>query len=222
MFIGHFGIGFGAKKYAPALSLGVLFIAAQFLDLLWPSLLLAGVEKVRIAPGITRVTPLDFMHYPVTHSLLMAVAWGLGMAILTWAIVKRKKPALVVFVCVVSHWVLDFFVHRPDLPLYPGGAVRAGLGLWNDPVVTAVLEATVFIVGILLYVKTTVPKNKKGTRALVTLWVLLAGIQVANMAGPPPPDVAAIAWAGQLQWLFVLLAFYTDRHRRVRAASAAE
>jgi membrane-bound metal-dependent hydrolase YbcI (DUF457 family) len=220
MFIGHFGVGFGAKKYAPGLSLGVLFIAAQFLDLLWPSLLLAGVEEVRIAPGITRVTPLDFVHYPVTHSLLMAVAWGIGLAILTWGIVKKTRPAVVMFVCVVSHWILDFFVHRPDLPLYPGGSVRAGLGLWNDPLITAVLEATVFAVGVMLYVRTTVPKNKKGTRSLWMLILLLAAIQTANMTGPPPPDLKAIAWAGHLQWLFVLLAFYVDRNRRLRTSAA--
>ena len=76
MFLGHFGVGFGAKAAAPRVSLGVLFLAAQFVDLLWPTLLLIGAEKVAIVPGITRVTPLDFIHYPISHSLLTVVLWG--------------------------------------------------------------------------------------------------------------------------------------------------
>jgi hypothetical protein len=64
MFIGHFGVGFGAKKLVPEVSLGILFIAVQFLDLLWPTLLLLDVEHVVISPGITKSTPLDFTDIP--------------------------------------------------------------------------------------------------------------------------------------------------------------
>src|SRR5262245_47114382 len=132
MFIGHFGVGFGAKAKARTASLGTLFLAAQFLDLLWPTLLLLGIEQVEIAPGITKATPLDFTSYPISHSLLTACMWGLLFGTVYWLVREDLKIATVLGLCVVSHWVLDFVVHRPDLPLYPGDSPRVGLGLWNS------------------------------------------------------------------------------------------
>src|SRR6201991_4710071 len=112
MFIGHFALGFAAKRATPALSLAVLVLAAQFADVLWPLLVAAGIEQVRIAPGNTAVTPLDFVSYPYSHSLLMLVVWGL---LLGW-IFKRvdRRAFVVVAALVVSHWVLDFLTHAPD------------------------------------------------------------------------------------------------------------
>src|SRR5262245_4312636 len=109
MFIGHFGIGLGAKKFAPAISLGALLIAAQFLDLLWPTLLLLDLEHVIIAPGITKVTPLDFVDYPISHSLVCVLGWATLAGLITWFITNNGKYSIVLFLCVVSHWVLDFF-----------------------------------------------------------------------------------------------------------------
>src|SRR5450631_3687556 len=145
MFIGHFGVGLGAKKVSPLLSLGVLFIAAQFLDLLWPLLLLLNIEHVTIAPGITKMTPLDFTDYPISHSLLLAIFWGLIFGFVYWLIKKNTKNAIVLFICVISHWLLDVLVHRPDLPLYPGNSPRVGLGLWNYPVITIIIETLIFV-----------------------------------------------------------------------------
>ncbi len=214
MFIGHFAVGFGAKRFAPAVSLGTLFIAAQFLDLLWPVLVLAGVEHVAIAPGMTRMTPLDFAHYPYTHSLVMAIAWAALLGIAARLYLKNNRAALVIAACVVSHWLLDLLVHRPDLPLAPAAGGKYGLGLWNHPVAETLLEAGLFIAGIVLYVRSTVAVNKTGRYVLVVLVALLALIHAGNMLGPPPPDVQAIGWAGNLQWLFVLLAWWADRNRR--------
>lgn len=131
MFIGHFALGFAAKRAAPRISLGILFAAAQFADLLWPVLLVFGIEQVRIAPGNTAFTPLDFVNYPVSHSLLMLLIWGLLFGML------YKTPVLVGLV--VSHWILDFVTHRPDMPLYPGGP-KLGLGLWNSVPATVAVE----------------------------------------------------------------------------------
>lgn len=213
MFIGHFGIGFGAKKIAPKLSLGFLFIAAQFLDLLWPVLLLFDLEHVRISPGITRVTPLDFFDYPISHSLALVSFWGLVCAIITRILTKNLTYSLIIFFCVISHWFLDLIVHRPDLPVLPGDPVRLGLGLWNYPVLTFLAELSIFSAGVYLYYRATSPKNRFGKYGLITLITLLILIQAANMFGPPPPNVNAIAWAGNLQWLFVILAFYVDKNR---------
>ena len=213
MFIGHFAVGFGAKAAAPRVSLGSLFLAAQFVDLLWPTLLLLGLERVKIVPGITRVTPLDFEHYPITHSLLMVVVWGLLFAGVYWLARRYKAGAIVLGLCVVSHWVLDLLVHRPDLPLIPGGATRLGIGLWNSVAATLIVEGLLFVAGIWLYLRNTTAKNQVGRWALWGLVAFLAFIYLANLFGPPPPDVQSIAWAGHLQWLFVIWAYWVDRNR---------
>ncbi|MCB9289687.1 MAG: hypothetical protein H6560_20455 [Lewinellaceae bacterium] len=218
MFIGHFAVGFGAKAAAPRTSLGSLFLAAQFLDLLWPTLLLLGIERVKIEPGITTVTPLDFEHYPITHSLLMAVVWGGLFALVYWLARKYKAGAIVMGLCVVSHWVLDLLVHRPDLPLIPGGATRLGIGLWNSLAATVILEGLIFIAGVWIYLRTTAAKDRVGRWALWGLIAFLVVIYITNLFGPPPPSVKAIAWAGQLQWLFVIWAYWIDRHRLAKTS----
>src|SRR5690349_8380809 len=131
MFIGHFGVALAAKKVTPPTSLGSLFFAAQFLDLLWPVFLLLGWEHVHIAPGITRMTPMDFYDYPLTHSLAMAAVWSLAVGAGYYVIRKNRRRAWVMGLVVASHWMLDVVVHRPDLPLWPGGP-KVGLGLWNS------------------------------------------------------------------------------------------
>jgi hypothetical protein len=128
MFAGHFGVGFGLKRWAPALSLGTLFLAAQWVDLVWPTLLLLDLEHVRNEPGATKLTPLDFYDYPLTHSLLAACLWAVGFALGYGLLSRSKWAAGVCAFGVISHWGLDLLVHRPDLLLVPGGELRLGLG----------------------------------------------------------------------------------------------
>ena len=213
MFIGHFAVGFAAKKLEPKVSLGTYFIAVQFADLLWSSLLLLGVEKVEIVPGITAVTPLDFVSYPISHSLLMITIWGAIFGLLYWLINKNSRAAWILGLCVVSHWVLDLLTHRPDLPLYPGNSPLLGLGLWNSVVGSQVVELTIFTIAIWIYVKSTTALNKKGSIGFWSLVGFFLLIHIGNLFGPPPPDINAIAWVGQLQWLFVIWAYWIDRNR---------
>jgi len=213
MFIGHFGIGLGAKKAGPRVSLGTLFLASQFLDLLWPTFLLLGWERVRIQPGITKMTPLDFTYYPFSHSLAMAGIWGTILGFGYYLFKKDHRGAIVVGCCVLSHWALDFLVHRRDLPLFPGNGSLAGLGLWNHPVIEVLLEGAIFVVGLLLYLRTTKAKNNLGKWVFWTLISFLVLIYLANILGSPPPNVTAIAWVGQAQWLVVLWAYWADRNR---------
>ena len=115
---------------------------------------------------------------------------------------------------VISHWFLDLIVHRPDLPIIPGGSTLVGFGLWNYPFLTALIEDVIFIAGVFLYLKATSSKNNHGKYGLIVLIALFIVIQVGSMLGPPPPpSVNAIAWVGQSQWLFVILAFYVDKNR---------
>jgi uncharacterized membrane protein len=214
MFIGHFGAGFGAKAAAPKTSLGTLFLASQFIDLLWPSLVLLGAERVRIAPGITRVTPLDFEYYPISHSLLAVTGWALLFALVYRVVSRYPRGAVVVGLLVMSHWFLDLIVHRPDLPLSPGSNVRVGLGLWSSLAGTVVVELFVFAVGVVIYLRRTRAVDRVGKWSLWLLLGFLLVIYIGNLFGPPPPSVSALAWVGQSQWLLIIWGYWIDRHRR--------
>jgi membrane-bound metal-dependent hydrolase YbcI (DUF457 family) len=212
MFIGHHAAALAAKKYAPEVSLGTLLAATMWLDLLWPLMLLLGVEHVRINPGNTAFTPLDFHHYPYTHSLLVVAAWAAAGALL-YRIRGSSRGALIVFAGILSHWALDFVTHRPDLPLWPGGP-KTGLGLWNSVPGTVVLESALFAGGLALYLRATKPRDRTGSIALWALVVFLVLIYVANIFSPPPPDASAIAWVALAAWLFVPWGAWIDRHRQ--------
>jgi hypothetical protein len=212
MFIGHFAVGFGTKK-STHVSLGLLFIAVQFLDLLWPNFLLLGVEHVSINQDPAYPIPLIFTDYPWSHSLIMALAWSIAFGGTYWLFRRNKRQALILGLCVFSHWILDLLVHVPDLPLFPGASAKVGLGLWRYPVASNLLEIVFFIGGLALYARSTRPKTKSGTVSLWLLVVLLLASAVANLVAPAPPSVNAIAWGAQAMWLFILLAFYTDAKR---------
>jgi hypothetical protein len=218
MFLGHFGVGFGAKALAPRASLGSLFLAAQFIDLIWPTLLVLGIERVRIAPGVTRVTPLDFVHYPVSHSLLTVIGWSLAFAVVYLFLRRYPRGALVLGAAVISHWLLDAVVHRPDLPLYPGSSALVGLGLWSSLPATLAVELGLFAAGAWLYMRATVATDAAGRWGLWALIAFLLFVYFMNVYGPPPPSVEALAWVGHSQWLLVLWGYWLDRHRKVHAA----
>lgn len=218
VFIGHLAVGLGAKRIAPAVSLGTFFLAAQLADLLWPTLVLLGIEKVEIRPGITVVTPLDFVSYPYSHSLVMLLVWA---ALLAGAYVfigrGRLRAAVLLAAVVVSHWVLDVISHRPDVPLAIGGP-RIGLGLWNSFTATVVVETAMFAAGIYLYLSTTRAIDRIGRYAFWGLIGFLVLIDAANMLGPPPPSVEAVAWSAEAIWVLVLWGYWIDRHRAARDA----
>jgi membrane-bound metal-dependent hydrolase YbcI (DUF457 family) len=153
VFIGHFAAAFAAKPAAPSVSLGTLFLACEWVDLVWPALLLAGIERVEIRPDVTAFTPLDFVHYPWTHSLLMGAAWAAAFGLLYFRLRKNRKAALVLAAVVLSHWFLDLVAHRPDLPLAPGSDSRFGLGLWSSVPATLTFEGALFAAALLFYIK---------------------------------------------------------------------
>jgi LexA-binding, inner membrane-associated putative hydrolase len=216
MFIGHFGVGFGAKKLAPEVSLGTLILAAQFVDLLFPLFVLLGLEALRVDPGNTRVVPIDFFRYPFTHSLATGVGWGLLLALGYFAVRRRARGALVVGLAVVSHWVLDWISHRPDMPLWPGGP-RVGLGLWNSVAGTVIVEGAIFVLGVALYVRGTRARDRVGTWALWSLVGFLVVLYALNLMSPPPPNIDSFAWVGLAAWMFVPWGYWIDRHRTARA-----
>lgn len=214
MFIGHFAVGFAAKKAAPKTSLGTLILSVQLLDLLWPILLILGIEHVHIQPGNTAFTPLDFYDYPISHSLLAVIAWGALFGILYYALQRYTRGAWIVAAGVVSHWILDYVTHRPDLPLMPGQTTYVGLGLWNSVLATLIVEGFLFALGVFLYVRTTEATDRIGRIAFWTLVVLLALLWIGNAFGSAPPSEDVLGWIGLATWLFVPWGYWIDRHRK--------
>jgi membrane-bound metal-dependent hydrolase YbcI (DUF457 family) len=201
MFIGHFAVALGAKKFCPQISLGVLFLACQLADLIWPSLVLVGLESVAIEPGNTVLTPLHFQHYPYSHSLVAMVLWGLLFG-LFYMVVQRTlaRTAIVISVLVLSHWFLDVITHRADMPIVLNDSIRIGFGLWNYPILAVTAETLLFAVGVGMYTHATRPLNRKGTIGFWALILFLLVIYALNLLG----------------WLIVAWGFWIDRHRANR------
>jgi membrane-bound metal-dependent hydrolase YbcI (DUF457 family) len=212
VFVGHFAASFASKRLAPAVSLGTLFLAGQLADLLWPNFVLLGLESFAIEPGATAVTPLNFISYPYSHSLLALVAWGVLAGLLYRAIRRDFSAAFVIALVVVSHWVLDVISHRADMPV-AFGDTKVGLGLWYSVPATLAVEGALFAAGVLVYATTTRARDRVGSIGLWALVGFLLVIYAGNVFGPPPPSVAAVAWSAQAMWLLVAWAYWIDRHR---------
>jgi hypothetical protein len=222
MFIGHFGVGFAGKKVEPKVSLGTLFMASQFIDLLWPLFLLLGLERVEVDPGNTAFTPLDFVYYPFTHSFLGVLIWGALFGMVYFAVRKNGKGALLLGGLVLSHWFLDLITHRPDLPVLPWSDFMAGFGLWDSVLLTLLVESLIFVGGVFLYLKVTTAKNRVGSLGLWGLLIFLAIVYVMNVFGPPPEAAEPIAIVGLFQWLLVTWAYWVDRNRTVHPVQVVE
>jgi hypothetical protein len=208
MFIGHIAVGLAGKRLAPSVSLATWLTSVQLVDLLWPIFLLTGLEHVRIAPGMTRFTPLDFYDYPITHSLVGTACWAALFAG-GWMLARgHRRIAALLAAGVVSHWVLDAISHRPDMPVLPRGPY-VGLSLWNSVAATLVVELTMFAAGIALYVR-----GGGIGRRRISFWLLMAFLLVVYFAaafGPPPPDTRTLAFSALTAWLLIPWAWIADR-----------
>ncbi len=217
MFIGHFAVGFVAKRSAPRASLGTYVAACIFLDLLWPVFLLAGIETVRIDPGNTAFSPLDFVSYPWSHSLLMAAVWSWVFGAGHYLIRKDAWTAKVLGAVVFSHWILDWITHGPDLPLVPGLAWKTGLGLWNSVPATVAVEAAFFLAAAWWYDSATEALDAVGRWAWLAMIAFLLTAYGASLGSPPTAGqermipVMCIALAFLVPW-----AAWVDRHRVFR------
>jgi hypothetical protein len=214
MFVGHFGMALAAKRLAPRASLAVLILAAQLADVLWPVLVALGIEQVRIDSGNTAFTPLDFVAYPYSHSLVLLVVWGLLLGVLTRRHVRGRAAILLIAGLVVSHWVLDWVTHRPDMPLFPGGP-RLGLGLWNSVPWTLTVELVMFAAGVWIYVGITRAKDAVGRWGFFGLMAFLLLAYLANLRSVPP-SVRALYTASMVGVVVIAAwAWWVDRHRAI-------
>jgi hypothetical protein len=215
MFLGHIAVGLAGTRAAPSLSLGTWLLAVWLVDLIWPLLLLAGLEHVRISPGTTAFTPLDFYDYPITHSLVGGAVWAALLAGVWLLRGASGRAAWLLAAGVLSHWVLDAIAHRPDLPVFPHGPY-VGLGLWHSVPATLAVELTMFAAGVMVYLRGRRDAAPQRSRHRVGFWALMAFLLVAYAGaafGPPPPDVRTLAITGLLLWLLVPWAWWVDRGR---------
>jgi hypothetical protein len=213
MYIGHYAIALSAKKIAPKVSLGTLFLAAATIDLIMSVLMLAGVEHLRISPGFTLMVPLDLYDYPISHSLAMSVLWSAVFAAIFYFIKRSMRGSLVLGLVVFSHWILDFITHTTDLALFPGSSIKVGLGIWNNVIASVLVEGLLFAIGIFIYVRSTKAKDKTG---IITFWVLTALLfltWISSLFGSHPPNAMTIAIVNQFQWIIIALAYWINRHR---------
>ena len=197
------------KKAEPRVSLGWYFLGVQFVDLLWPIFCLAGLESFTISPGITAYTPLDFQHYPYTHSLVAGGVWALLLAAISYFVYRSQKASMLIAVAVLSHWALDFFTHRPDMPLAFNGP-KWGLGLWNHFAATIIVETSIFIAGLYLYLSSVSFVSKKRKVAFYALVSFLLVVSFMNAFGPPPPSEEAVSYSALGLWLMVAWAHFAD------------
>jgi hypothetical protein len=210
MLIGHYGAAFALKSAERRVSLGVLFVATQFVDMLWIVLVLAGAEKVRLSPSPE--APIEFSYYPWSHSLVMSVVWAAAAFLLVRLLPIYKgrhhtRAALVVAACVLSHWFLDLPMHRADLPVGFHGPYL-GFGIWNNPTLGLLVEVAVLIAGFWIYRR----KAPRPNYGLLVLALFLVVVLVINTYGPPPSNVAALASSGLAFYVFVAaVAWWLDR-----------
>ena len=213
MFIGHFAVALASKQVAPRTSLGWLLAASQLADILWPLFLLLGWEHVRIDPGATRFTPLDLYDFPWSHSLAALIVWATLFAGIYWAATRYRAGAAILWFGVLSHWVLDWITHRPDMPIYPGSA-RYGLSLWNSIPGTMIVELAMFGAGVWLFARATRPRDRIGRYGFAAYIVLLLALYIGDRFSGPPPDVQSLIWVSIVFVpLFVIWAEWFDRHR---------
>jgi hypothetical protein len=215
MFIGHLALGFAAKRAAPRVSLAVLFSAAQLADILWPVFIALGIEQVRIVPGFTAFTPFDFVNYPYSHSLVFLIGWGVAFGLAYRWLTGNRRVVWILAALVVSHWVLDYVTHSPDMPIYPGGS-KFGLGLWNSIPATIVVEVLMYGAGLWVYLRATEARDRIGRWGLIALGVFLIVVYLAS-AGTAPPSIPGLYITALIGIaLLTVWSWWADRHRTVR------
>jgi hypothetical protein len=210
MFVGHLGAALASKRISPATSLVWFVLAANLVDLIWPFFLLAGLERVTVAPGAQPFTPLIFDHYPWTHSLVSGILLGAVLGHLAFMSGVPRPKAAIVALLVPSHWVLDFVTHAPDLPLWPGGP-KVGLGLWDSIPATFAVEGALWLIAIALFLQVRRPRGAMGHVAFWSFVVVSTIMWATGPYSPPPPDERSLAYFALIGWIIVPWAWWIER-----------
>src|SRR5688572_9739144 len=222
MFVGHYAVGLVAKRFAPRTSLGILIAAPILLDLIWPILVLIGWEHISIVDSPNPFLRLQFDSNPISHGLVAVIGWATLFASIYFGLARYLAGAIAVWVGVISHWLLDYVVHRPDLPLHSGSSRLLGLGLWNQRWVTVAVELTLLAAGVAVYLLQTRAKDRIGSLGFWNFIVLLVAVYGVVVFGPTPSSVNKLAIGALSSLLFVGLVWWFDSHREVRHLTAKD
>lgn len=213
MFIGHYAVGLASKKFAPQASLGALIAAPILLDLIWPIFLLLGWEHVSIVPNGNPFLRLQFDSYPISHGLVAVIGWATLFASVYFGMTRYLAGTVVIWIGVVSHWVLDYVVHLPDLPLAASRGGLYGYGLWQHRWITLGVELALLAIAIWIYQMETRPKDKAGMYGFVAFIAVLLLAYAGVIFGPAPPSVKKLAGFTLITWLMIPFAWWFDSHR---------
>ena len=216
MFVGHYAAALALKKFGKRASLGVLFLAVQFVDILFFPFVLLGLERMNIVENFTQSTHFELEFMPYTHSLVASLLWaGVAYAIFRWLFVKNNSVAVVVALAVFSHWLLDLITHTPDLPLWSNTSLKLGFGLWNNAIATYVVEAALLMLALWLYLRSTLATSTVGKYGMGVFVVFLLLLNVVNIFGPMQGDSKVVLAVSALTsyFLFAAVAFWLDTKR---------
>ena len=219
IFIGHFGLGLALKRADKTLSLGLLFIAVQLPDLIYGFTLLTGVEKISFVAGANPLTSAEYIFFPYSHSFVATLLLA-GLVVLIFLIapfksnLSKSKTALVMATAVLSHFILDAITHVPDLDLLGNGAYKIGLGLYNYPIASYIIEALLLITGLWIYLRSTKSIGFRGKYGLPVLGVVLLILNAVSTFGPPETNIEYFAITMLAVYLgTIVAAFWLDRKR---------
>ncbi len=216
MFVGHYGVSFAAKSADRDIPLWLLFVAAQAVDILWAILVLVGVESIRIVPGFTASVPIDFEFIGYSHSLLAVFVWACVAFVAMKSFeapLGSNRAALLVALAVLSHWPLDLIVHRPDLPLYDV-EYRMGMGLWDYPVASFLVETGLLLAGLACYLRSTRPVVRGGRYGMPVLVAAMLLIQLSLTLGPAIRSPALVALGALALYVgFAVVAYSLEQQR---------
>jgi membrane-bound metal-dependent hydrolase YbcI (DUF457 family) len=219
MLVGHFAVGLAAKRVEPTISLGALVLAAMLADLLWCIFMIAGIEQVQFRPGTGAANYYAASNIAMSHSLLMDALWAGLLAAGYFLRQRYPRGAWILFGAVVSHWLLDWISHRPDMPLAPGTHRHFGLGLWTSIPATVIVEGGFWLLAVIFYARATHAKKRAGVYAYWSVIVILTLAWYNNIAGPPPPDPRAAPIVSFAFFsLTVAWAYWMNRLRSTAAA----
>ena len=216
MFVGHYAAALALKKFEKRASLGVLFLAVQFVDILFFPFVLLGLERMNIVENFTQSTHFELEFMPYTHSLVASLFWaGVAYAIFRWLFVKNNSVAVVVALAVFSHWLLDLITHTPDLPLWSDTSLKLGFGLWNNAIATYVVEAILLVGALWFYLRSTSATSAVGRYGMSVFVVFLILLNVVNIFGPMQGDSKVVLAVSALTsyFLFAAVAFWLDTKR---------
>jgi len=217
MLVGHYAASLALKSKEKKSSLGVLFLAVQFVDILFFTFVLLGIERLNVVENFTASTHFELVFMPYTHSLVASFLWAFGAYVFFRLVLsKGHMVSLVVGLAVVSHWFLDLIVHTPDLPLWLNDTAKVGFGLWHDPIATYVLEALLLIGALILYLRQTIHNNTfTGKYGMIIFVLFLILMNTSNIFGPPfgGSQVTLAFSAFAMYFGFAGIAYWLDKKR---------